>query len=44
LTTQSDFVARFNKALESMMADGAYARLMQENLGCKINVEKLGCR
>jgi polar amino acid transport system substrate-binding protein len=44
LTTPKDFVARFNSALESMMADGAFARLMQRNLGCKINVEKLGCR
>lgn len=44
LTSDKDYVSRFNKALESMMADGTYARLMQKNLGCKISVEKLGCR
>lgn len=43
-TSDKAFVARFNQALESMMADGTYARLMQKNLGCKISVEKLGCR
>jgi polar amino acid transport system substrate-binding protein len=44
LTTDGSFVVRFNKALESMMTDGSYAKLMKENLGCRISVEKLGCR
>lgn len=38
-----EFVAQFDKALGSMMADGRYKTMVERYFPCKISVEKLGC-
>lgn len=38
------FVARFNRALEAMMADGAYKTIKERYVPCTASVETLGCK
>ena len=38
------FVKRFNAALDSMVADGTYLKLLQTYLPCTISIDKLGCK
>jgi polar amino acid transport system substrate-binding protein len=38
------FVRQFNDALSSMMVDGSYIKIMENNLPCKFSVKNLGCQ
>ncbi len=38
-----DFFERFNQALEAMIADGSFVRILQKNLPCTVSAAKLGC-
>lgn len=39
-----DFVARFDKALGGLMADGKYKTILERYLPCAVSTEKLGCK
>lgn len=38
------FVSKFNAALGSMLVDGAYKKIMEQTLPCKVTVKNLGCK
>lgn len=42
-TLDPAFVDRFNQALEAMMADGTYQRILETYLPCRVSAAKLGC-
>lgn len=43
-SNDAEFVRRFNAALDSMVADGTYLKILQDTLPCAISLEKLGCK
>jgi ABC-type amino acid transport substrate-binding protein len=44
MTNSAAFIRDFNRALEAMMKDGTYKRLMEAALHCPVSVAKLGCK
>ena len=44
LTTDADFLRRFDRALESMIEDGSLLRLREHYIPCPVDPETLGCR
>lgn len=39
-----EFAKRFDQALNDMLADGSYQRIMENYLPCTVSAEKLGCK
>ncbi len=43
-TVSPQFVMSFNKALQSMIADGQYRKIRERYLSCPANARVLGCQ
>ncbi len=43
-TIDPDFVTRFNRAIETMLEDGSYVRIIERYIPCRASKETLGCK
>ena len=43
VTTTPEFVANFDKAIGSLVADGSYKTIMDRYMPCSFSAEKMGC-